>query len=670
MQSIRTRQLAADLSYNGTKYSTAKPWDLATGSTVNEAAIATEAYVTTAVSGVTSHTHTDQKCYVDSNRAGETFTETGSEIAPFRTLSAAISTKLADGQTDTVIFVLRPGQYVGVISRDKTTQFEQSFEIRGSGAGNCQIIGSAAWDATIPSVLYFRDFAKIVISGVGIKHGAYGIYTRNTPIVTVENCAFSSLGSNGVNHGFDRTQAQMAADWATQGQTGSSRSDGGVMRIRDSTRVEIRDCEAINTLRGIRLQDCASGRITGCTVRQCLESSFYLAAGTRTGATGCNDFLISNCVSEDAFNNAFLVIGGANNTICGCRSYNTANSAVAGWHTQGLNVSGCVFEKPTQLAYNGIGSLGDSWGGIFLGGDDSLTDTLGYMLTAVGNSILRIGLGRYIESVGFYFGTLDETLTSFRVVIDNNCVDATTKVYKEDSPIPLVNTSELLSMVVQNDADIGTNTGAIAANTTNIAGNDTDIAANVTAIAANTTNIAGNDTDIAANVTAIAGNDTDIAANTTAIATKQATLSWSTVADDNDTNPVTSKDIKSYVDANAGGSGASLGANTFTGTQTVELNGNATVELKHSGSERILQLNAGYGNCSIWVGEGHLDIVGDRVECQATSGFRIPRFSSAPTIGTNNSRFGCLYADTSGGNTACKLYFHNGTEWKEVTLSS
>ena len=652
MQSIRTRQLTADLSYNGTKYSTVKPWDLATGSTVNEAAIATEAYVTTAVAGVTSHTHTDQMCYVDSNRAGENFTETGSEIAPFRTLSSAISTKLADGQTDTVIFVLRPGEYVGVISRDKTTQFEQSFEIRGSGAGVCQIMGSAAWDATIPSVLYFRDFATIRISGVGIKHGAYGIYTRNTPIVTVENCAFSSLGSNGVNHGFDRTQAQMAADWATRGQTGSSRSDGGIMRIRDSTRVEIRDCEAINTLRGIRLQDCASGRITGCTVRQCLESSFYLAANTYTGATGCNDFLISNCVSEDAFNNAFLVIGGANNTICGCRSYNTANSAVAGWHTQGLNVSGCVFEKPTQLAYNGVGNLGDSWGGIFLGGDNSLTDTQGYMLTAVGNSILRIGLGRYIESVGFYFGTLDETLTSFRVVIDNNCTDATTKVYKADSPIPLVNTSELLSMVVQNDADI-------AANTTNIAGNDTDIAANVTAIAANTTNIAGN--------------DTDIAANTTAIATKQATLSWSTVADDNDTNPVTSKEIKSYVDANASGSGASLGSNTFTGTQTIEpASGAAVLELKaETGAGSILQLAANpYGGASLWVGEDILQISGDRVEVQATSGFRIPRYSSAPTIGTNNSRFGCLYADTSGGNTACKLYFHNGTEWKEVTLSS
>ncbi len=582
--------------------------------------------------------------HVDSSFSGS-YTETGSRTAPYRTLSAAITAKLADGQTDTVVFQLAPGSYVGTISRDKTS-VEQSFEIRGSGLANCFIKGSASWDATISSVLYFRDFISIHISGVSVSNGAYGIYVRDTPVVVVEDCQFANLGSNGVNHGFERTQAQMATDWATRGQAGSNRSDGGVMRIRQSARVDVRNCQSINTLRGFRLQDCNSGRITGCTVRHSLESSFYLASSSYTGANGCYKFLISNCVSEDCFNNAFLVIGGTDNSIVGCRSVNTANSAVVGWHTQGLNVSGNVFEKACQLQHNGIGNLGDSWGGIFLGGATGLVDTEGYMLCAVGNSILRTGAGRHTGSAGFYFETLDETLTSFRTVIDNNNTDATEKVYMEDSAIPFVDTHypEFGPTIDANIVDIGVNSGNITTNTTNISSNDTDILAN-------------------------SGN---ITVNAAAIATKQATLTYSTVADD-DSNPVQSKDIKSYVDANAGGSGASLGSNTFTGTQTVQpTSGAAVIELKaDTGATSTLQLAANpYGGSSLWVGEDIFSMTGDRIEIQATSGVRIPRFSSAPTIGTNNSRFGCLYCDTSGGNSACKLYFHNGTAWKEVTIAS
>ena len=155
MQSIRTRQLRTNLSYDGAKFTTAKPWDLASGSTINEAPIASESYVDTAVSGVSEHEHPSLWfCYVDSNRASETYTETGSETAPYRSLSSAVTAKLADGETDRVVFKLAPGHYTGTISRDKAVQ-EQVFEIHGSGAENTFIQGSTAWDATIGNVLYF-----------------------------------------------------------------------------------------------------------------------------------------------------------------------------------------------------------------------------------------------------------------------------------------------------------------------------------------------------------------------------------------------------------------------------------------------------------------------------------------------------------------------------------
>ncbi len=679
MQSIRTRQLTADLSYNGTKYTTAKPWDLATGTTVNEAAIATEAYVTSAIASVSHHTHVDAMCYVDSNRAAETYTETGSEVAPYRTLSSAISTKLADGETDTVVFVLAPGVYTGTISRDKASQ-EQVFEIRGSGANTCFIKGSAGFDPTISNVLYFRDFISIKISGVNISNGKYGIYTRNTPVVKITNCEFAFLGSNGMNHGFDRTQAQMAADWATAGSVGSNRSNGGVCRIRESAHVEIRNCSAGLVLRGFRLQDCAQGCIQQCTVRAGLESSFYLASSTYTGANGCSDFLISNCVSEDCFNNAFLVIGGANNSIVGCRSINTANSAVAGWHTQGLNVSGNVFENSTQLAWNGVGNLGDSWGGIFLGGATALVDTEGYMLCAVGNSILRTGNGRHTGSVGFFFGTLDETLTSFRAVVDNNNTDATTAVYFEDSLIPLVNTDLLLPLIESNDLDILANQNAIGVNTTAISnlasfsGNAdkaviTDAAGALkasdldsekllllsTATSDVQTQITGNGTDIATNVT-------DIAANLTTLATKQAALTWSTVGDDHDTNPVTSKNIKSYVDAAGGGDVYLASVNTFTANQEIKANSNVKLTLEHTGYGSPMEIGNNYGDAGItYVGKSAIKFNGNRIAM--SGGCTMLQLPVVSSLNTTNASHSCLCVKDN------KLYFNSNGTWEQIAYS-
>ena len=322
MQSIRTRQLRSDLSYDGSAYSTAKPWNLLAGSTVNEAAIATEAYVTTAIAGVSTHAHVDTIVFVDSNRASETYNETGSETAPYRTLSAAIAERLADGQTGYVVFQLAAGTYTGTISRDKTTQ-EQRFEIRGSGKENTVLQGATDWDATTGNVLYFRDFTGIIIRDLSIRWGKYGIYTRNCALVHIENVQFTSLGSSGVDHiwGAPGNQAQLAAFWAAQGTVGAQRSNGGICRIREAAQVIIKNCDASGCFRGIRLQNCGQGRVSGCTVRSSLESAFYCASTSYTAANndGCHGIIFETCRAEYCFNNAFLIIGGYDISIIGCQ---------------------------------------------------------------------------------------------------------------------------------------------------------------------------------------------------------------------------------------------------------------------------------------------------------------------------------------------------------------
>ena len=281
------------------------------------------------------------------------------------------------------------------------------------------------------------------------------------------------------------------------------------------------------------------------------------------------------------------------------------------------------------------------------------------MLTCLNNVMSRCGQGRAAAVTGIYFGAFDTTVSSFRAIIDGNNIDAATPVHKASQNIPLVSTQfpALATLVDANAADIAAVSVTVGQNATAVSANATDIGTNIT-------NITSNDVDIASLMTSVTANET-------AIDTKQATLTFSTVASDHETNPCTAKEIKTYVDANAGGSGATLASNTFTGTQTVQpASGAAVIELKaQTGAGSILQLAANpYGGASLWVGEDILQISGDRVEVQATVGFRIPRHSSAPS-GTNNASFGCLYADTSGGNSDCKLYFHNGTTWKEVTLS-
>ena len=618
------------------------------------------------------HAHGDTGIvYVDSKQTG-TYTETGHESAPYRTLTAAIAAKLTNVATQYTVFKLLPGNYVGAISVDKDTA-NQSFEIVGSGRDNTFIRSGATFSAgRDENVLYFRDFLDITIRHVSIQNGKYGFYPRNCRNIKVIDCEFKWLGSEGVEiyHDQSQTMASQAAYWA-----GNQTSNGGTCRIRSCEDVLIDGCRTSYSLRGVRIQDCLSGLVTNTRGYKLLESFIYLASGSYDGnpANGCSNFVVSNCSCDTIFHSGVLCIGGHSNSFINVSCTNCASSPFNTWHANDVRIISCSAHNCLTKTYIGIGVLGDNYGQVYKAGATNVTNTDGYELTVLNCTFTQCGTGRSASGNATTFYLLGNAgNTSSRVIIDGNNSDATVEVFNPDE-LQLVNTKfpALMSYINTNSADIGTAGVAIAANTTNITSNDVDIASLMTTTTANATAIAGNDTDIASLMTATTANSTDITANTTALAGKQATLSWSTVGD-NDTNPVQSKDIKTYVDANAGGgSGASLSSNTFTGTQTVQpASGAAVLELKaQTGAGSILQLAANpYGGASLWVGEDILSISGDRVEVQATVGFRIPRHSSAPS-GTNNASFGCLYADTSGGNSACKLYFHNGTTWKEVTLS-
>ena len=220
---------------------------------------------------------------------------------------------------------------------------------------------------------------------------------------------------------------------------------------------------------------------------------------------------------------------------------------------------------------------------------------------------------------------------------------------------------------------------------------------NANAITANTTNITSNDVDIASLMTTTTANAVDIQTNASDIGTKQDTLVWATVADDHVTRPVTSKNIKAYVDSNSGGGGFSgtsnrimvtdgNGAASASSITTSTLDqfvpfANNKLDLESSNGPSVKMLRTGwdfpmsiashglYGSVGmsnttlIYAPEGNGAL--GRLQCSATH-IKLPQGSTAPPQPTIHCKGG-LWVDTS--SSPYKLMFHNNVGWQEVTYS-
>ena len=384
--------------------------------------------VVASVAAIHGHVQ-DSVCYVDSKRV-DAYTEDGSESLPYKTLSTALTVRLANDKTDFVSFRVASGNYDGTISIDKDTA-NQSFEIVGAGRNSTFIRGAATFVNTTGSVLYFRDFLDVTIKDVTISNGLYGFYPRSCRNVKLFNCEFKNLGSDGEEkyHDQSESQANQAAFWAS-----NSTSDGGTCRIRSCTDVRIDNCRTSYCLRGFRIQDCGGGALTNLRGYKTLESFIYLASGTYNGAGGCSNFYISGCVADSIFHAGFQVIGGKNNTIQGCTAINCASSPFISWHSTDLRIIGCTVDKCCTKTWIGIGALGDSYGQVYMSGIANVEDTGGYLLTCLNNTFTQCGVGRALSgnSTMFYF-LLNANASNSRFIIDGNHTDAVVPLYNPDS---------------------------------------------------------------------------------------------------------------------------------------------------------------------------------------------------------------------------------------------
>ena len=304
------------------------------------------------------------------------------------------------------------------------------------------------------------------------------------------------------------------------------------------------------------------------------------------------------------------------------------------------------------------------------------------MLTALNNVMSRCGQGRAAAVTGIYFGNFDTTVSSFRAMIDGNNIDAATPVHKASHDIPIVSTRYPTTQLIQQHQDaLNANANAITANTTSIASNDVEIASLMTTTTAN--------------ATAISGNAVGIQTNASDIGTKQDTLVWATVADDHDTRPVTSKNIKAYVDSNSGGGGFSgtsnrimvtdgNGAASASSITTSTLDqfvpfANNKLDLESSNGPSVKMLRTGwdfpmsiashglYGSVGmsnttlIYAPEGNGAL--GRLQCSATH-IKLPQGSTTPPQPTIHCKGG-LWVDTT--TSPFKLMFHDNTGWQQIS---
>ena len=380
--------------------------------------------------------------YCDSNRA-DSYTEDGTKGRPYKSLVTALSSKITDTGTTTLVFKLAPGYYTGIYAFTKTTQ-NQSISILGSSAQDTFVQGVSAWtDDSIGNVLFFKNFNEVTVKNLTIQLGDYGFYPRSCKRVECDNVRFRWLGasSDAGNFDFSKTQAERQSMWSLK----VTLSNGGACRIRACESVFVKNCEVYETLRGLRIQDCGGGVISNCRTDKTLESGIYLAAGSYTGTDGSSRFLVTGNQVLHALNNGLLCIGGKKNTFSGNCVIGCANAGFQSWSSVSCNVNANTFYNCNRLSYNGVGNNGDAQGTIVCDGNSNIQEGP-YAISVLGNSMLKCNAGANAQVIGVNVSSGAFPTESNRCYVSDNIIDAALEV--QSASIPLLNKKRIGNMTV------------------------------------------------------------------------------------------------------------------------------------------------------------------------------------------------------------------------------
>jgi len=245
--------------------------------------------------------------------------------------------------------------------------------------------------------------------------GGYGLHTKKTAKITIEDCTFKNNGWNGtlLNTvlpstttallGYDSAAADLQAFYA-----GVNASNGGAMRIEESTQLLIVGNTVTNNLRGIRVSDCGiggAGVITRNQSTQNIESGIYLSVGA---LGGCQNVTVMMNVSSYNANNGLLVIGGINNKFSQNDVTGNWNAGFCAWGSANATLRDSSLYDNNRSQFNGIGNVGDAKASVqindaydLLGTSITYNPAYRFIAEILDTQVHYTGLGSNTDKIGF-----------------------------------------------------------------------------------------------------------------------------------------------------------------------------------------------------------------------------------------------------------------------------
>jgi parallel beta-helix repeat protein len=340
--------------------------------------------------------------YVDATFSG---TSTGTNLAPYTTMEAAVNASSSGDK----IFVK------GIINVSSEITLIHSLHFYGIDGTEVRYVSYNSANGNVFNFAGSDNTQSFTFKNISFKNaGEYGLKIVNSASVNITDCTFSNNGwsGNGLNTiidsatssiaGYDSDQADLQAFYA-----GANASNGGAMRIENSTMVRVIGNTVTNNLRGIRVQDCGidgAGFITRNVSTQNIESGIYIAAGA---LGGCQNITTTINVSSYNANNGLLVIGGINNKFSQNEVSGNWNAGFCAWGAANSTLRDCGLYDNNRSEYNGIGNTGDAKASIqineaynLLGTTISLNSNARFIAEILDTQVHYTGLGSNTEKIG------------------------------------------------------------------------------------------------------------------------------------------------------------------------------------------------------------------------------------------------------------------------------
>ncbi len=346
--------------------------------------------------------------YVDTT--GSDTTGDGSSGNPYATIQKGVD-EASDGDTINIA----DGTYTEDVEID-------GYGLIFSGESEAGTIVQAGATAPGSTNVFYIDTAStgydFEFHNMTIRNGLYGIRSKEGNI-EVYHCTFYHNGWDGTGRDSDPSQTEMADLWAS-----SNTTSGGAFRLEDSSNTKILDCTVYDNLRGARLQDTSTGKVTGNTIYGNIDSGLYMASSTYTIAAGCDDVVIKNNTIYENNNNGLLLIGGHNFDVYDNEIYDNWNTGVQSWMTGELTLVNNEITGNSIYQYNGLGLLGDSYGGIDFQGSSNANEDIqagaAFLIDMRKNVVADNNAGRYTYATGFTINNKMDDVGTKTATIKNN----------------------------------------------------------------------------------------------------------------------------------------------------------------------------------------------------------------------------------------------------------